>query len=150
MAQDFADKMSAKTGKSYRLPSEIEWEYAARAGSPGHYSFGDDASQMAKHAWFMDNSGEKIQPVGKLLPNAFGLHDMHGNVWEWTADCAGSNYASNLPQDFAKDWQSFCYRIIRGGSVLNFAKALSAFSKGQLTPVNFNMNLGLRLGRSLE
>jgi formylglycine-generating enzyme required for sulfatase activity len=149
--QEFISKLNAKTGKGgYRLPSEGEWEYAARAGNSGNYSWGDDTAQTAKHAWFKDNSGEKVQPVGKLLPNAFGLYDMHGNVWEWTADCAGSNYASNLPQDFAKDWQSFCYRIIRGGSVLNYPKALTAFSKGQLTPVNFNMNLGFRLAKTLE
>jgi len=147
--QDFLEKLNAKTGKVYRLPTEAEWEYAARAGNPGHYSFGDDTATLGQHAWFRDNSGETIKPVGQLKPNAFGLHDMHGNVWEWTADCAGSNYAPNLPADFAKDWQNFCYRVIRGGSVLNFPKALTAYSKSQLTPVNFNMNLGFRLARTL-
>lgn len=147
--QDFLVKLNAKTGKTYRLPTEYEWEYAARAGTPGNYSFGDDAAKIGEYGWYKDNAKDIIQPIGKLKPNAFGLYDMHGNVWEWTADCAGSNYAPNLPQDFAKDWQNFCYRVIRGGSVLNFPKALTAFSKGQLTPVNFNANLGFRVALSL-
>jgi formylglycine-generating enzyme required for sulfatase activity len=147
--QGFLDKLNAQTGRAYRLPGEAEWEYAARAGSPGAYAFGDDPAPIGQYGWYRDNSGERIQPVGRLKPNAFGLHDTHGNVWEWTADCAGGNYASNLPADFAKDWQNSCYRVIRGGSILNYPKTLTVFSKGQLTPVNFNMNLGFRVARSL-
>jgi hypothetical protein len=74
------------TGKDYRLLSEAEWEYSARAGNRGRWSFGDDDSQLGDYAWFNANSDGKTQPVGKKKPNAFGLYDMHGNVDHWVED----------------------------------------------------------------
>lgn len=147
--QEFLAQLNVKTGKNFRLPTEAEWEYAARAGHPGKFGFGDDESQLKHYAWYKDNAGPNIHSVGKLKPNAFGLFDTHGNVWEWTADCSGSNYAPNLPTEFAKDWQNFCYRIIRGGSIENYPKSMTAFYKTSLTPVNFSVNLGFRLAQTL-
>lgn len=147
--QDYLQKLNAKTGRSYRLPSESEWEYAARAGSPDAFSFGSDESQLPRFAWFEANSGGIAKPVGKLQPNAFGLYDMHGNVWEWIDDCYSSNYGKNLTKEFEAERQSFCYRVIRGGSVLNFAKYATVFHRASLTPVNFNSNLGFRVALSL-
>lgn len=82
-AAEFCKWLSAKSGKPYRLPTEQEWEWACRAGSTGVYGFGDDASMLPEYAWFKDNADFVPHEVGKMKPNAWGIHDMHGNVAEW-------------------------------------------------------------------
>ena len=113
--KQFLKTLNAKTGKAYRLPSEAEWEYAARAGSQADYGFGDDQDQLGQYAWFWDNSNVGTHPVGKKLPNAFGLYDMHGNVNEWTEDYHNDSY-DGAPSDgsawIAGDRSS---HVIRGG-----------------------------------
>lgn len=84
-------------GGPYRLPSESEWEYAARAGATTRFWWGDDAAGAADHAWFQENAGGRTQPVGSKPANAFGLFDMVGNVWQWTADCYAASYAAAPP-----------------------------------------------------
>ena len=125
-ASKYAQWLSAKTGHFYRLPTEAEWEYACRAGSAGAYSFGDDAGALDQHGWHWDNSDGQYRPIGGKAPNAWGLHDMHGNVWEWTLDRYAESYpASDGPAD--NPWaraRRLYPRVARGGSWMDDAPAL--------------------------
>jgi formylglycine-generating enzyme required for sulfatase activity len=119
-ARTFCDWLSAKTGRYYRLPTEAEWEYAARAGTSTAYSFGNDPAKLDEYAWYYDNSGEKYQPIGKKKPNPWGLYDMHGNVAEWVLDefstdfyGASKDQVAVNPLNWPKqEWG----RVVRGGS----------------------------------
>ena len=110
--QDFLRRLSETTGKSYRLPSEAEWEYACRAGSRNAYCGGDDRAALA---WF-GKAGAPPHPVGQKGANAWGLHDMNGNVWEWVQDCSFPNF-TGAPTDGSAWTAPECKsRVIRGGS----------------------------------
>ena len=120
-AKEFCRKLSELTGKNYRLPSEAEWEYACRAGTQTKYYFGDSDSNLDEFAWYGSNSESRTHEVGEKLANAFGLHDMHGNVWEWCEDSWHDNY-KKAPTDGSAwvDKKSEGY-VSRGGSWSNYA-----------------------------
>ncbi len=145
-AQLFLKELSKKTGKKYRLPTEAEWEYAARAGSTTSYSFGDNDVGIDQYAWYHENS-KSTNSIGQKLPNTFGLFDMHGNVWEWTEDCWNPNY-SGAPNDGSAWLTGDCSRrILRGGSWSNRSSNLrSAYRIGTSTSV-FVDRYGFRVAR---
>ncbi len=114
--QEYLFKLSMKTGKKYRLPSEAEWEYAARAGSQTAYPFGDDLKLSSDYAWSAENANRQPHQVGEKKPNKFGIHDMQGNVLEWTQDCWNSNYVG-APNDGSPWMSGQCVsRVVRGGA----------------------------------
>ena len=116
--QSFIDWLNGKTGGNYRLPSEAEWEYAARAGSTTNYSWGDDIGNHLANceSWYCGDRWEHTAPVGSFPANAWGLHDMHGNVEEWVQDCWNDSY-EGAPTDGSAWTSGGCdWRVVRGGS----------------------------------
>ena len=133
----------------YRLPSEAEWEYACRAGSTTRWSFGDDENELGDHAWFSSNAGGKTHPVGQKSPNAFGLHDMHGNVWEWCEDSFQNNYEGAPADGSGRIGKNSSNRVFRGGSSdSNPAYLRSAYRSWNSPSVRSNY-LGFRVARTL-
>jgi hypothetical protein len=117
-AVEFCKKLSTRTGKRVRLPTEAEWEYACRAGSKTRFYYGDDANyvSLADYAWYDKNSKGKTHPAGQKKPNDWGLFDMHGNVWQWCSDrfCGYENKAKIDPTGPGSD--SYWFRVMRGGT----------------------------------
>jgi formylglycine-generating enzyme required for sulfatase activity len=151
-AQPYVGWLSRRTGRLYRLLSEAEWEYAARAGSDKAYSWGDEVGEGNANCNGCDRQwgGRQTAPVGSFDPNAFGLHDMHGNVSEWVQDCYQGNY-NGAPVDGSAWTTGNCNdRVLRGGSwglvPLNLR---SAFRDGSSTDNRF-LDFGFRVGRTLD
>ncbi len=142
--QDFIRKLNQRMDKiTYSLPTEAQWEYAARAGSSSRFCFGDSDSQLGSYAWYDGNSGSKTHPVGQKSPNAWGLYDMHGNVWEWSQDWYG-DYPSGSVSDPTGP-SSGTLRVLRGGSWFNFARICRSAGRMRLTPDYRYLIIGFRL-----
>ena len=130
----------------FRLATEAEWEYGARAGTKTAYSFGDDETQLAKYAWFSDNSGGETHPVGKTQPNPWGLYDMHGNVNEWVQDWYGGY--SDEEQTDPVGPKSGSNRVFRGGGWGNDAGFVRSADRGRWGPGIRINDLGFRVVRT--
>ncbi|MDR0414925.1 MAG: formylglycine-generating enzyme family protein [Prevotellaceae bacterium] len=136
-AQEFIKRLNARTGRSYRLPTEVEWEYAAREGTKKSSYEYSGCNNIDEVAWFSrydnglsGNSGDQTHPVGQKKPNALGIYDMSGNVWEWCHD-----HYSNSGSD----------RVLRGGGWRDLAVYCRVAHRGNLYPDNRGSNLGFRL-----
>ncbi|MCP4702297.1 MAG: SUMF1/EgtB/PvdO family nonheme iron enzyme, partial [Gammaproteobacteria bacterium] len=146
-ATAYAEWLSGQTGHQYRLPTEAEWEYAARAGSETAYHYyGNDENRLSEYAWYLDSSGGAVHPVGEKLPNQWGLHDMYGNLWEWVHDRQGAYSSEALTNPSGPD--SGSSRLIRGGGRNDEAEyCRSAFRDGY-APGFRHKDLGFRLART--
>ncbi len=140
--QQFIRILNQKTGKRYRLPSESEWEYACRAGGRNEYCGSDDASSVS---W---NGGQETHPVGGKHANAFGLHDMSGNVWEWVADTWHESF-KGAPANGAAWGGNTSYHVLRGGAWFSLPKDVSATHRGRSIPPIADSGFGFRLAKTL-
>jgi len=144
--QEFIKKINEKENThKYRLPSEAEWEYAARAGTTTRYSFGDDDSKLGEYAWFYEKSVDKTHPVGKKEANPWGLYDVHGNVWEWVQDELHVTY-EGAPGD-GSAWEDgvSTRRVVRGGSWIRDARRCRSANRRNGAPGYKDHDLGFRL-----
>jgi formylglycine-generating enzyme required for sulfatase activity len=148
-AQEYVAWLSKKTGKTYRLPTEAEWEYATRAWTNTLWSFGRNEGALGRYAWFSYNAGDKTHPVGEKEPNPWGLHDVHGNAWEWVQDCWNDSY-QGAPAD-GSAWQSGdCgYRVLRGGSWFFPPWTLRSASRFKFLPDGRYSYLGFRVAKDI-
>lgn len=145
-AVKFCQLLSAKTGRTVRLPTEAEWEYACRAGSAERYFFGDDPdhARLSDHAWYLANSGRQTHPVAKKKPNAWGLHDMSGNVWEWCADYYKGPYEDKVVTD-PKGAAGGETRVLRGGCWETGPLSARSANRGGVVATRGSSRFGFRV-----
>jgi formylglycine-generating enzyme required for sulfatase activity len=150
--QEFILKLNEEAGANvFRLPSEAEWEYACRAGAQTAYSFGDDVKKLGEYAWFGENSLGKSHPVGQLKPNAYGLYDIHGNVYEWTADPWHPNY-DGAPSD-GRVWETereSSVRMMRSSSWKHPRGEQRCAYRRATSQGSYHQTIGFRLLRVAE
>lgn len=141
--QEFIRRLNAQTGKRFRLPTEAEWEFAARGGNQSYgykYAGGSNCGDVA---WFTDNSSSSTHPVGQKRPNELGLYDMSGNVWEWCQDWYGGYPSSS--QTNPKGPSSGSHRVVRGGGWNGSARRCRVSLRFNAAPDDRGLSLGLRL-----
>jgi len=147
--QEFISKLNTnEKGPKYRLPTEAEWEYAARAGTTTAYSFGDDARQLGEYAWYGDNTRGKTHPIGQKKPNAWSLYDMYGNVWEWVQDLYGSYTVGSVVDPTGPS--SGSARVYRGGCWGYVARDCRSAYRRNFAPGARDAYLGFRLLREMQ
>ncbi|HOX36501.1 MAG TPA: SUMF1/EgtB/PvdO family nonheme iron enzyme [Candidatus Brocadiia bacterium] len=145
-AMAFCDKLSKEEGRTYRLPTEAEWEFCCKAGGNGRYCCGDSAGELAGYCWFGKNSDGTTHPVGRKDPNEWGLYDMHGNVWEWCMDYYDENFYKNSPEINPQGPETGKLRVVRGGAY-DVQNAVICRSAGRLAeePATKSDALGFRV-----
>ena len=141
----YAKWKSEREGKTYRLPTEAEWEYACRAGSVTQFCFGNDERLLSEHAWYKSNAEGMTHDVGTKKPNAWGLYDMHGNVWEWCLDRYADDYTSTPCDGSAYSVASDKGRVLRGGSYNADVEKCTCSSRINLGAGGKNYFIGFRL-----
>ncbi|HAI74961.1 MAG TPA: formylglycine-generating enzyme family protein [Microscillaceae bacterium] len=143
--QVFIQKLNTLTGKSYRLPTEAEWEYAARGGQQSNtYPFAGSYA-LGQVAWFIDNADGKTHPVGERQPNELGIYDMTGNVWEWCQDWFSDTYYAESPASNPTGATTGEYRVLRGGSWVSTEPYCKTTGRSDQLPAEKSIDFGFRL-----
>jgi len=143
-ARDFVEELNGlENGSLFRLPTESQWEFAARAGSGGRYFFGDAESELKRSGWYAANSNHRPHAVGGLQPNKLGLYDVHGNVWEWCDDRFGSYPDFRVKEPAGPKEGSL--RVRRGGGYANDAKDCRSSKRDGARPESRSPDVGFRL-----
>ncbi|HYA85943.1 MAG TPA: SUMF1/EgtB/PvdO family nonheme iron enzyme [Nitrospirota bacterium] len=148
-AQDYIRILNQRTGKNYRLPTEAEWEYAARSGGKSEmYAGTSSESELGEYAWYKTNSGDQTHPVGQKRSNGLGIYDMSGNVWQWVNDWYDNGYYGNSSRDNPEGPGTGSNRVLRGGCWSNAPKIVRAVHRFSHTPDFRNNAIGFRLSRT--
>lgn len=144
-AVGYTDWLANKTGKHYRLPTEAEWEYAARGGNQSKGNLYAGSNSLDSVGWYRDNSSGKPYLVAQKRPNELGIYDMSGNVWEWCSDWYGADYYASSPKDNPRGPASGTYRVLRGGSWFNTPDYCQAAFRYYYDPSDHNDYTGFRV-----